>query len=81
MLKSEVSPIFQAVRPRQGLAPKPIGSGNSFRHLAIIVLSSLSIGTWCCKIAFFCFGGPAEGFVSFPCFFSILVFPYEPGGR
>jgi len=30
---------------------------------------------------FFCCGGPAEGFVSFPGFFPILVFPYVSGGR
>jgi len=46
----------------------------------MVVLSSLSVSIWCRKILFLCFGGPAEGFVSFPSFFSILVFPYVSGG-
>ena len=57
------------------------GRGRSVRHPAIVVLSSLSVGTRCRKNPFFCFGEPAEGFVYFPGFFSILVFPYVSGGR
>ena len=32
-------------------------------------------------ILFFCYGGLAEGFVSFSGFIFILVFPYVSGGR
>jgi len=80
MLKSEASPIFRAVRPWRGLAPKPLGPGNSLRQPAIVVLSFLSVGTWCRKNLFFCFGGPTEGFASFSGFVSIHVFPYVSGG-
>jgi len=35
-----------------------------------------------CRVnPFICFGGPGEGFVSFPGFISILVSPYLSGGR
>jgi len=47
--------------PVQGLAPKPIGSGNSLRHPAIVVLSFLFAGTWCRKHLSFVLGGPPKG--------------------
>ena len=72
---------FPGCPPGTRPSPKPIGSGSSLRHPATVVLSFLSVGTGCRKILFFCFGGPAEWFVSFPWFFSILVCPYVSGGR
>jgi len=55
-----------------------VGWGNSLRQQATVVLPSAPSALGC-KILFFCFGGPAEGFVSFPGFFPILVLPYVSG--
>jgi len=62
-------PVTNAM-PYSGLCQE-----HSVRHQAIVVLSSLAVGTRCRKNLFFCFGGPAEGYVSFPSLVSILVFP------
>ena len=71
-------------RPRPACPCSPLGLGFSafpLRRPAIVVLSSLPVGTWCRQNLFFCSGGTTEGFVSFPGFFFILVFPYVSGGR
>jgi len=75
--------ILGTLRPRPACPCSPTGLGLSAFPLgrpAIVVLSFLSVGTWCRKIHFFCFGGPPKGFVSFLGFLSILVFPYLSGG-
>jgi len=75
--------LLGTVRPRPACHCSSLGlefTAFPLRRPATVVLSSLSVGTWCCKILTFCFGGPAEGFVSFPGFISILVFPYVSGG-
>ena len=71
---------YRAPRLCQHLAPKPIGSGYSLRHSgnsSFILSAPSAVGR---KVLFFCSGGPAEGFVSFPGLVSIHVFPYMSGG-
>ena len=57
------------------------GWRNSVQASGNSSFSSPFVPHLCCLNPFFCFGGPAEGFVSFPGFISILVFPYVSGGR
>ena len=52
----------RALRPCLGLAPKPLGSGNSLRHQATVVLSSLLRRPWAARFFSFVLGSLLKGF-------------------
>jgi len=83
VLKSERSPILGTVRPRPARPCGPRGFGVQYDFVRATSNSSFS-SPFCRRLCranpFICFWGAAEGFVSFPVFISIPVFPYVSGG-